>query len=72
MTRLPNQTRVRFDIAQGLATGGGVIVDARYDEGWLYRLEQVDGTEPVDQQRNELGELWAWDFEVVPIEPGAE
>jgi len=41
--RLPNQARVRFDIAQGLATGRGVIVDARYDDGWRYRLEEVEG-----------------------------
>ena len=70
--RLPNQTRVRFDIAQGLATGAGVIAGARYDDGWLYRLDQVHGTGPVDEQRNERGELWAWDFEVAPDDPGAE
>ena len=65
--RLANQTHVHFDIAQGMATGHGRIADARYDDGWLYRLDRVEGIGQVDEQRNEQGELWAWDFEVVPV-----
>ena len=66
--RLPNGSPVRFDIAQGLATGRGLIGDAHYDDGWLYRLDDVAAAASVDEQRNEHGELWAWDFEVFPID----
>ena len=60
---LPNGTTVHFDISQGLAVGEGVIRDALYDEGWLYRLDVLSG-ENVDAERNADGELYAWDFEV--------
>ncbi|HEY3966872.1 MAG TPA: hypothetical protein VGM05_20085 [Planctomycetaceae bacterium] len=66
--RLPNGSEVRFDISQGLAIGRGLIVDARYDDGWLYRLDDVTAVGPVDDQRNDQRELWVWDFEVVPLE----
>ena len=50
--RLPEGTRVAFDIAQGLTTGEGVILGAEYDDGWLYRIATAEE------------ELNVWDFEV--------
>ena len=66
--RLLNGSPVRFDTAQGWATGRGAVADACYDDGWLYRLDNVAAAASVDDQRNEHGELWAWDFEVFPID----
>ena len=66
---LPTGTPVDFDIAQGLAVDKGVIRAAEYDDGWLYQLDVVAG-DRADSQRNEGGELWAWDFEVRPTRQG--
>ena len=66
--RLPNGTRVRMDIAQGLDRCEGVIADAEYDDGWLYRIEVAAG-DPCDTHREDNGDLWVCDFEVSPMGP---
>jgi hypothetical protein len=60
---LKRGTKVDFDIGQGLAVGRGVVTDAEYDGGWLYRIDVAEG-DPADNHRNERGELWVCDFEV--------
>lgn len=60
---LPAGMQVAFDIAQGRAVGQGVIAAVEYDDGWLYRLDVLEG-DPADDHRNERGELWVCDFEV--------
>jgi hypothetical protein len=41
---LPIGTQVAFDIAQGMATGRGVVIAAEYDDGWAYRLDAPPST----------------------------
>jgi len=60
---LPKGTQVEFDIGQGLAVGTAVVVDAEYDDGWLYHLDVTGGDAAADH-RNQRGELWACEFEV--------
>ncbi len=60
---LPIGALIEFDIAQGHAVGKGIIAAAEWDDGWLYRLETLDGNAAA-AHRNERGELWACDFEV--------
>jgi hypothetical protein len=59
--------RVRFDIAQGQATGEGVVREAEYDDGWLYRIDVLSG-DRADAHRRDDGQLWLCDFEVRPVE----
>jgi len=59
-------TRVRFDIAQGLAVGEGIVCEADYDDGWLYRID-VTGGSRGDIHRGADGELWVCEFEVQPV-----
>ena len=61
--RIEIGTHVRFDIAQGMATGEAIVLDAEYDGGWLYLLDVTSG-DRADSHRNEQGELWACDFEI--------
>ena len=42
------------------------IVEGRYDDGWLYRIDVVSG-DRLDEHRGEEGQLWVCDFEVTPI-----
>ena len=59
-------TRVAVNIGQGLAKCTGTVVEARYDDGWLYRIEVADG-DRCEDHRNEKGELWVCHFEVKPL-----
>jgi hypothetical protein len=63
---LPIHTEVEVDIAQGLACCRGRILEAEYDDGWLYRVEVTAG-DPCDDHRNEDGDLWVCLFEVTPV-----
>jgi len=56
-------TTVDVDIAQGLARCRGRIVEAEYDDGWLYRVD-VTGDDACDDHRNADGDLWVCQFEV--------
>lgn len=60
---LPRGTHVEFDTTEGLAVGTAVVLDAEYDDGWLYRLD-VTGGDAAAVHRNQRGELWACEFEV--------
>lgn len=68
---LPVETPVEIDIAQGLAVGTAVVLEAAYDDGWLYHVE-VTGGDRADEHRHDDGELWVWDFEVRPLKPVSE
>ena len=56
-------TQVAFDIAQGHAVGTAIITAAEYDDGWLYRLDVLEG-DRAEAHRDEHGELWVCEFEV--------
>ncbi len=62
-SQLPLGATVRFNLAQGHAVGTAVVRAAEFDDGWLYLLDVITGTD-VEPHRNEQSELWAWDFEV--------
>ena len=64
---LPNATPVHVQSEHFTEECDGVIADADYDDGWFYRIEVTAG-DRIDGQRNEKGELWVCDFEVVPLE----
>ena len=64
--RLPINTKVKFNIAQGLDVGIAIIKEADIDpdDGHLhYRLEVAEGSR-ADMHRNHKGELWVNDFEL--------
>jgi hypothetical protein len=61
--RLPNGTPVQVRSDHFVGECDGVITAARYDDGWLYRLEVTAG-DRLEGERNADGELWVWDFEV--------
>lgn len=63
--RLPDGTRVAVRSDHFAGQCEGVINMARYDEGWLYRIEVAVG-DRLDSERNDEGELWVCDFEVQP------
>ena len=63
---LPIHTEVDVDIAQGLTRCRGRIVEAEYDDGWLYRIEVTEG-HACDDHRNADGDLWICQFEVTPV-----
>ena len=65
---LPIHTEVDVDIAQGLACCRGRIVEAEYDDGWLYRIEVISG-DACDDHRHGDGQLWVCEFEVTPVNP---
>ena len=60
---LPIGTTVEFDICEGMNVGRGIIFEADYDDGWIYRIDVSDG-DPADSHRNQNGELWVLDTEV--------
>jgi hypothetical protein len=62
----PIHTEVDVDIAQGLARCRGRILEAEYDDGWLYRIEVTRG-DACDDHRHADGELWVCEFEVTPV-----
>jgi hypothetical protein len=64
--RLPNGTRVRFNIGNRSAEGEAIIRDAEYDDGWLYLIDVTSGDQG-DEHRSQDGGLRAWDFEVGPL-----
>ena len=67
--KLPLNTKVKFNIGQGLDTGKAFIkaIDNDSEDKHLYyRLEVIDGSQS-DLHRNDKGELWVNDFEVKPI-----
>ena len=59
------RTPVKINIAQGAAIAQGIVTAAKYDDGWMYRIE-VTGGDDCRTHRNETGELWVCDFEVSP------
>jgi len=66
---IPNNTRVRFNICQGLDCGTATIKDVRVDkeDGHLcYRLDDIVGSN-CDIHRNNKNELWVNDFEIENI-----
>ena len=67
--KLPLNTKVKFNIAQGLDIGIAIIKEHYIDpdDNHLhYRLEVIEGSQ-ADMHRNSDGELWVNDFEVRPI-----
>ena len=64
---LPLKTKVAFDIAD-LDKGEGTITAVHYNGGRMYRIEVTSG-DRGDIHRNEKGELWANDFEVIQWTP---
>ncbi len=65
--RLADGTPVHVRSEHFAEESGGVIAEADYDDGWFYRIEVTAG-DRIDGQRNEKGELWVCDFEVIPLE----
>jgi hypothetical protein len=63
---LPIHTEVDVDIAQGLACCRARILEAEYDDGWLYRIEVASG-DACDDHRHDDGQLWVCEFEVTPV-----
>jgi hypothetical protein len=61
------QTPVTINIAQGLAVAEGVIVESRWDDGWMYRVDLAAGDD-CREHRHEDGQLWACDVEVTARE----
>ena len=67
--QLPINTKVKFNIAQDLDVGVGIIreiVKDPDDNHLLYRLDVIEGSK-ADIHRNSDGELWVNDFEVRPV-----
>ena len=60
---LPIGTAIEFNICEDMNIGRGIIREADYDDGWMYRIEVTDG-DPADLHRNKQGELWVLDTEV--------
>jgi hypothetical protein len=54
---------VRFSLADGLVCGLAQIEEVKYDGGWFYRLDVIEG-DTADIYRNERGELWPHDEQV--------
>ena len=65
-TKLAVGTRVHVRSAHFGGQCEGVITATEYDDGWLYRIDVTSG-DPLDEHRNDTGELWVCDFEVEPI-----
>ncbi|MCP4249372.1 MAG: hypothetical protein GY778_20200 [bacterium] len=65
--RLPNGTQVHVCSKHFAEECDAVVVDATYDDGWLYRLDVTAG-DRLDGHRNDDGKLWVCDFEVQTIE----
>lgn len=66
--KLPNGTKVKFNIGQDLDTGKAVIIAAdkdKEDDHLYYKLDVYEGSQ-ADMHRNSDGELWVNDFEVKP------
>ena len=59
-----------IDIAQGMATARGVIAEAEYDDGWLYRIDVTEGDDCQLHRRTD-GQLWVCESEVTAEEPAA-
>jgi len=76
-TRLPNGTRVHVRSHHFVEECDAIIRKAKSDYGWthegeqrgwwLYRIEVTAGETPQDAQHDD-GTVWAWDFEVEPLE----
>jgi hypothetical protein len=62
---LPLGTTVDINIAEGLDVARGVITAAKYDAGWLYRIDVTSGGR-CDAHRNDAGELWVCQHEITP------
>ena len=65
--RLPDGVRVRVSSPHFKEKCEGVVRDACYDEGWMYRIEVTSGDDPV-MARESNGELWLLDSEVHRID----
>lgn len=66
---LPVGTRVAINIAQGLSTGTGRILENKQEEEDVcpvYRIELEEGNN-MDMHRESNGELWVNEFELKPI-----
>jgi hypothetical protein len=57
---------VDINIAQGLDVARGRVLDATFDDGWLYRVKVTAGS-ACTMHRHDDGELWVCDFEVTPV-----
>ena len=62
---LPNGTKVRMDICEGLSTGIGVITGWEKEEDTcvVYRIDLIQG-ENMDMHKEKDGELWVNAFEI--------
>lgn len=65
--RIPDGTPVHVRSEHFVEECDGIIAEADYDDGWFYRIEVTTG-DRIDSERNEKGELWVCDFEIVPLE----
>ena len=66
---LPNGTKVRMDICEGLSTGIGVITGwekEKEDTCVVYRIDLIEG-ENMDMHREKDGELWVNAFEIKEV-----
>ena len=64
--RIPNAARVRVESEQLSAACDGRVTGAKYDEGWLYRIDVTAGDQ-MDSERDERGELWVCGFEIASV-----
>lgn len=65
---IPIGTKIKFNIAQGMDTGEGIIKSSRIEpeyseETVFYEIEVTKGSK-ADMHRNEDGALWVIDCEV--------
>lgn len=60
---LPIGTEIDFNICEDANIGRGIIREADYDDGWMYRIDVTDGDSAVSH-RNKQGELWVLASEV--------
>ena len=63
---IPIDTRVHVRSPHFREECDGVIREAVFDDGWLYRIEVLAGQEP-EAARKKDGSVWVWDFEAKPV-----
>ena len=64
--RIPDGTSVHVRSAHFTEECDGVIREATYDEGWIYRIEMTGGEKP-QAATNEDGSVWVCEFELQPV-----
>ena len=63
---IPDGTRVHVRSDHFPEECDGVIREATYDEGWIYRIEVTSGDKP-EAATNEDGSVWVCEFELQPL-----